>query len=273
MLDETGREMHGSWGNMIEADDAFARMGADVMRWQYCAQPPSQNLLFGFHAADEIKGKLLRLWNSVTFFVLYANIVSFRPSWTELEPGGELRPLDRWLVERTHAFVKDAEASYDAFLANEVIRHFEAYLDDLSNWYIRRSRRRFWNGEPEALETLWYALVQSLRVVSPLMPFVAEHLWRNLVAVARTRPLRAPRAVAGGGRAPTARCSTRSPSVRRVVELARRARGEAGIKNRQPLRKLVVEGAPRGGVARRRDRRRAERERGRVRPRSSPSCA
>jgi len=245
MLDETGREMHGSWGNMIEAEDAFARMGADVMRWQYCAQLPSQNLLFGFHAADQIKGKLLRLWNSVTFFVSYANIVSFRPSWTELEPGGELRPLDRWLVERTHAFVKDAEASYEAFLANDVIRHFEAYLDDLSNWYIRRSRRRFWNGEPEALETLWYALVQALRVVAPLMPFLTEHLWRNLVAGACAD---APASVflapwpevADPDRALLAEIA----GVRAVVELARSARGEAGIKNRQPLRKLVIEGAP-----------------------------
>jgi isoleucyl-tRNA synthetase len=240
MLDETGREMHGSWGNMIEAEDAFARMGADVMRWQYCAQVPSQNLLFGFHAADEIKGKLLRLWNSVAFFVLYANIVSFRPSWAELEPGGDLRPLDRWLVERTHAFVKDAEASYEMFLANEVIRHFEAYLDDLSNWYIRRSRRRFWEGEREALETLWYALVQSLRVVAPLLPFVADHLWRNLVLDGPDSVHLAPwPEVAAADRA----LLDEITEVRRVVELARRARGEAGIKNRQPLRRLVVEGA------------------------------
>src|ERR1051326_2747802 len=129
MLDETGREMHGSWGNMIEAPEAFARMGADVMRWQYCAQPPNQNLLFGFAAAEQVRRRLLTLWNSVSFFVSYANIEGFRPSWEELEPRGELRPLDRWLVEHTHAFVADAEQAYESYLANDVIRLLEPYLD------------------------------------------------------------------------------------------------------------------------------------------------
>ena len=104
MLDEHGREMHGSWGNMIEAEDAFARMGADVMRWQYCAQPPDRNLLFGFGPAHEIKRKLLTLWNSVAFLVDYANIEGFEPTLADLElPArrSELQPLDRWLVART----------------------------------------------------------------------------------------------------------------------------------------------------------------------------
>ena len=79
MLDEHGREMHGSWGNMIDAEDAFARMGADVMRWQYCAQPPDRNLLFGFGPAHEIKRKLLTFWNSVALLVLYGNIAEFEP--------------------------------------------------------------------------------------------------------------------------------------------------------------------------------------------------
>ena len=82
MLDETGREMHGSWGNTIDAPEAFARMGADVMRWQYCAQPPSQNLLFGFAHGQEIQRKLLTLWNSASFFVQYANIAGFTPDIT-----------------------------------------------------------------------------------------------------------------------------------------------------------------------------------------------
>ena len=79
MLAEDGREMHGSWGNMIEAEDAFTRMGADVMRWQFCAQPPNQNLIFGFEASQEIKRKLLTLWNTTSFFVRYANLSRFTP--------------------------------------------------------------------------------------------------------------------------------------------------------------------------------------------------
>ena len=106
MLDESGREMHGSWGNMIQAEDAFAQMGADVMRWQYCAQPPNQNLLFGFGPAHEIRRGLLTFWNSVKFLVDYGNIEKFEPSWSQLEPdGSELRPLDRWLVARTQQLV------------------------------------------------------------------------------------------------------------------------------------------------------------------------
>src|SRR3954469_16556039 len=129
MLDETGREMHGSWGNMIRAEDAFARMGADVMRWQYCAQPPERNLLFGFGPAEEIRRELLTFWNSVSFFISYANIEEFRPSWSELEPSGDLRPLDLWLIERTHAFVSDATAAYERFRSDEVIGLYEDYVD------------------------------------------------------------------------------------------------------------------------------------------------
>ena len=84
MLDEQGREMHGSWGNMIEAEEAFERMGADVMRWQFCAQPPDRNLLFGYGPAHEIKRETMTLWNSVRFLTDYANIASFSPRWGEL---------------------------------------------------------------------------------------------------------------------------------------------------------------------------------------------
>ena len=108
MLDETGREMHASWGNTIKAEDAFAQMGADVMRWQYCAQPSDRNLLFGFGPAHEIKRKLLTFWHSIRFFVDYSNIEGFTPAWEQLEPDGELRPLDRWLVARTQQLVADA---------------------------------------------------------------------------------------------------------------------------------------------------------------------
>ena len=91
-------------------------MGADVMRWQYCAQPPNQNLLFGFGPGREIQRKLLTLWNSVKFFVDYANIDVFQPTWGDLPKASELRPLDRWLIDRTHALVREAEAGYEAYL-------------------------------------------------------------------------------------------------------------------------------------------------------------
>jgi isoleucyl-tRNA synthetase len=240
MLDENGREMHGSWGNTIEATDAFERMGADVMRWQFAAQPPDRNLLFGFGPADEVKRKLLTLWHSVKFLIDYGNIAGFRPAWESLEPAGDLAPLDHWLVERTHAFVVDAERGYERWLSPEVLREFETYLDDLSNWYIRRSRRRFWADDEAALRTLWYALVQTLRVLAPILPFVTDHLWRTLV-------LDGPESVHLSGwpevAEPDRALLDRGAQVRRVVELGRQARSTSGIKLRQPLRRLVVEGA------------------------------
>ena len=245
MLDENGREMHSSWGNTIDAEDAFERMGADVMRWQFAAQPPDRNLLFGFGPADEVKRRLLTFWHSVKFFVDYANVTGFRPSWQSLEPAA-VEPLDRWLVERTHAFVADASTGYERWLSPEVMRDFEAYLDDLSNWYIRRSRRRFWDGDEAALHTLWYALVQTLRVLSPILPFITDRLWRTLV-------LDGPESVHLAGwpevADPDRALLDEIADVRRVVELGRQARSTSGIKLRQPLRRLVVEGASLDGHA------------------------
>jgi isoleucyl-tRNA synthetase len=245
MLDEHGREMHGSWGNMIDAEDAFARMGADVMRWQYCAQPPDRNLLFGFGPAHEIKRKLLTLWNSVSFLVEYANIAGWEPSLGDLEGSPPVEaPLDRWLVARTHDFVGHATAGYEATLTVDVIRAFESFSDDLSNWYIRRSRRRFWQEDEGAFRTLWYALVQALRVVAPVMPFLADHLWENLVQRGEPSVFLAPWPQTP---APDRELLEEIAAVRRVVELGRQARSTSGLKLRQPLRQLVVDG---GGAAR-----------------------
>ncbi len=242
MLDEQGREMHGSWGNMIDAEDAFTRMGADVMRWQYCAQPPDRNLLFGFGPAHEIKRKLLTLWNSAAFLVSYANIAAFEPVASDLDTGPPAeRPLDRWLVERTHELVREAEAAYEATLTVNVIRAFEAFVDDLSNWYIRRSRRLFWEEDEVAFRTLWYALVQSLRVIAPVMPFLTDHLWWNL-ARGREGSVH----LAGWPEVPPADTTLLGEiaAVRTVVELGRQARSTSGLKLRQPLRRMVVSGAP-----------------------------
>jgi isoleucyl-tRNA synthetase len=240
MLDEHGREMHASWGNTIAAEDAFAQMGADVMRWQYCEQPPERNLLFGFGPAHEIKRRLLTFWHSVKFLVDYGTIEGFAPSWEQLEPEGDLRPLDRWLVERTKALVAAATAGYEATLTVEVIRAFDAFVDDVSNWYIRRSRRRFYSFDEAAFRTLWYALVQALRVIAPVMPFVSDHLWRNLVA---DGPASVHLAPWPEPEAPDAALLDEIAEVRRVVELGRQARAGSQLKLRQPLRRLVVAGA------------------------------
>ena len=248
MLDEHGKEMHGSWGNMIDAPEAFATMGADVMRWLYCAQPPSQNLLFGFGPGFEIQRKLLTLWNTASFFIQYANIAEFTPELGELDTGptGDLDHLDRWLVERTRKLVADTTEAYELYLSVNVLRAFEQYVDDVSNWYVRRSRRRFWNGEPAALRTLWSCLVNALRVVSPVMPFLTDHLWQHLVAGPRPD---APRSIFLAGwpalHPVDEELLEDEAAVRQVVELGRQARAVSKLKTRQPLHRLVVEGADR----------------------------
>jgi isoleucyl-tRNA synthetase len=243
MLDETGREMHSSWGNTIDAPDAFARMGADVMRWQFCAQPPDRNLLFGFGPGQEIKRRLLTLWNSVRFLVDYGRIDQFTPDWDAAAPAEQ--PLDRWLAARTAQLVENATEGYEAYLTVNVIRAFDEFVDDVSNWYIRRSRRRFWDGDAAALQALWIALVTGLRVIAPVMPFLTEHLWQALVREADGSP---PDSVhlAGWPEAgvPDRALLDEVAELRRVVGLGHQARAAAQLKLRQPLRRLVVEGAP-----------------------------
>jgi isoleucyl-tRNA synthetase len=237
LLDETGREMHRSWGNAIAVDEALSSMGADVMRWMYCEQIPSQNIKFGYGPAHEVKRRLLTFWHSVKFFVDYANVAGFKPGHV----AGEEQPLDRWLRERTNQLVAELTQAYDRFWTPDLVRSFEAFVDDLSNWYIRRSRRRFWREDQAALQALWEALVTAVKVVAPVMPFLADHLWRVLRADEH------PTSVFLAGW-PEARERDQElladvAEVRRVVELGRQARGDAGVKLRQPLRRLVVQGA------------------------------
>ena len=245
LLDETGREMHRSWGNSIDANEAFDKMGADVMRWLFCDVSPAQNLKFGYGPAGEVKRRLLTLWNSVSFFVTYANIEDFRPTYSDLDGGPSVtHPLDAWLVARTAQLVGEMTAAFDDYWTPRATDAFERFVDDLSNWYIRRSRRRFYSFDEAAFRTLWYALVQGLRVVAPLMPFLADELWRNLVAGACEG---APDSVHLAGWPEAAEADgallAEIAELREVVELGRQARAEAGVKLRQPLRSVRVFGS------------------------------
>ena len=262
--DETGRAMHKSWGNAIWFDDAAEKMGADVMRWQYAQQTPSQNLNFGYGPANEIKRKFLTLWNVYSFFVQYANVDGWSPSEamvsdTSSDAGIGLsvldvntleHPLDRWLAARTHQLVDEASASFDRWDTCAYTRTVERYIEDLSNWYVRRSRRRFWKAElgeadrNAAYTTLWGALVATARVLSPVMPFLADELWSNLVgsAAASTTPdsVHLAQWPVHDPAASTHSLLEEVDAVQRIVGLARAARSAAKLKLRQPLREVVV---------------------------------
>ena len=141
--------------------------------------------------------------------------------------------------------MREAEAGYEAYLSVDVVRAFESFVDDLSNWYIRRSRRRFWDGDQVALHVLWLATVQALRVVAPVMPFLTEHLWQILVRGADGGP---PESIHLAGwpeaPAPDELLLAEVAELRRVVGLGHQARAASQLKLRQPLRRLVVDGAP-----------------------------
>ncbi len=169
---------------------------------------------------------------------------AWEPRWADLEAASSDAPLDRWLVDRTSALVEEATAAYESFLTVDVVRAFDAFVDDLSNWYIRRSRRRFWDGDEAALATLWHAIVQALRVIAPVMPFLTEHLWQALVRDTDGAPDSVHLAGWPAARETDHALLAEVAQVRRVVELGRRARSAAGIANRQPLGRLAVFGAP-----------------------------
>jgi isoleucyl-tRNA synthetase len=198
LTDEQGREMHKSWGNAIEFNEAADKMGVDVMRWLYCAHKPENNLLFGYGRADEVRRQfLIPLWNVYSFFVTYANIDEWVPgklvNWETGQPATDQSTnlpttslLDRWIIARLHqvvAQVTDRLNNYDAYGTTMVV---EPFLDDLTNWYVRRSRRRFWKSEQDAdknaaYATLYHVLTTLCRLLAPMTPFVTEVMYQNLV--------------------------------------------------------------------------------------------
>jgi isoleucyl-tRNA synthetase len=253
MLAEDGREMHGSWGNLISAEEAFENMGADVMRWMYCAHPPDRNLLFGYEGAHDVRRRLLTLWNSARFLIDYGNIEGFVPTYADLDGGPEgveLTTNDHWLLARAGQAVHDSQDALDRFRTDEQIAAFEEFVEDLSNWYIRRSRRRFYEFDDAAFRTLWVGVVTALRIIAPVMPFLSEHLWANLVA-GPCEDAAPSIHLAGWPSIPGAideDLLAEIAAVRQVVEAGRRARMEANIKLRQPLRRVVVRGADRAAA-------------------------
>jgi isoleucyl-tRNA synthetase len=185
LLAEDGRPMHKSWGNAIEFNEAADRMGVDVMRWMYVNHKPDSDLLFGYHLADETRRRfLIPLWNVYSFLVTYANLDNWEPGANDTE--AMPTRLDNWLRERldqTVTLVTQKLDEYDAWHAAEEI---ERFVDELSNWYLRLSRRRFWKSEADAdkeaaYQTLYHTLVTLSKLLAPFVPFVAEVMHQNLV--------------------------------------------------------------------------------------------
>jgi isoleucyl-tRNA synthetase len=245
LFGEDGRPMHKSWGNAIEFDEAAERMGVDVMRWMYASARPDDNILFGWHAADEARRGLLVLWNVYAFFVTYARLAGWTPA-AGAPPVAERPALDRWILSRSAGVAAQVEARLRDYDAEAATRVLATFIDDLSTWYLRLSRRRMSRAtgtdRDAAFATLHEALVAMARTVAPILPFLSDSIYGNLVAGLDPA---APDSVHLTPW-PAAELAPRRDEgleeamavARRAVDLSRTLRGQAGLKMRQPLARL-----------------------------------
>ncbi|MBN1261534.1 MAG: isoleucine--tRNA ligase [Anaerolineae bacterium] len=274
---EDGRPMHKSSGNAIWFDEAAEKMGVDTMRWMYMNQKLDQNLLFGYSKADETRRRfVIPLWNVYAFFVTYATIDGWTPPQelldnpATLEEGqpevwapwtGAASPsvLDHWIMARLRQTVDDITKGLEAYIPLEVAQPAEAFLDDLSNWYVRRSRRRFWAARGEdrstdadkeaAYQTLYTVLLTFAKLLAPMLPFMTEAMYQNLV---RTVDDNAPESI-HHCLWPTAEPLTATEktlvdtmaAVRQAATLGHSVRAAANLKVRQPLARALIAADPR----------------------------
>ena len=247
MRDEKGEEMHKSKGNAIWFEDGAEQMGVDAMRWLYCRQNPAANLNFGFGVADEVRRRfIISLWNVYSFFVTYAGIDKYDPN--SLAPPLEDRPeLDRWIISEMNSLIAGVTDALDRYQSDIACRNIEHFVEYLSNWYVRRTRRRFWKSDTDAdklsaYATLYESLLSVTKLVAPFMPFLAEVMYRNLVGSVddssdsvhlESYPL-------ADGSKIDERLSEAARFAMKICSLGRGARSKTGIKVRQPLQRVLV---------------------------------
>jgi isoleucyl-tRNA synthetase len=244
IVGEDGRKMSKHLGNILEPVPLMDAHGADALRWfMACSGSPWATRRVGHGVLEEIVRKvLLTYWNTVAFHTLYANTAGWTP--TDVAPAVADRPLlDRWLTSRTHALTRDVTEAMEAFDTQRAGALLSTFVDELSNWYVRRSRRRFWDGDPAALATLHETVDTLTRLMAPIAPFVTERVWQDVV-----RPVdrAAPESVHLAAW-PTVDADLIDEELhvqmglaRRVVELGRAARAEAKVRTRQPLARALV---------------------------------
>jgi len=254
ILAEDGRKMSKHLGNVLEPIPLMDRHGADALRWFMAASGlPWAARRVGHAALEEIVRKvLLTYWNTASFLVLYSNAAASNGTgaWTPERMGEAPAPadrplLDRWALAELHRTVREVDAALEAFDTARAGRRLAEFIDDLSNWYVRRSRRRFWEGPdtPDgaaAFATLYECLETLTRLMAPIVPFVTDYVWDVI------RPEGAPESV-HLAEWPTVRTelldeklSEQMALVRRLVELGRAARASSGVRTRQPLGRALV---------------------------------
>ena len=249
MRDEKGDEMHKSKGNAIWFEDAADEMGVDSMRWLYSRQNPANNLNFGFNVANEVKRRfLIPLWNVYSFFVTYANIDDFVPSQ---EKRKYTNYLDRWIISELNELVEFVTNNLDNYDSAAASYKVEEFIELLSNWYVRRNRRRFWKSENDAdkqfaYQALYECLYTLCHLLAPFMPFITDKIYQNLV---RTHDNKSPKSVHLGNW-PISDKNLIDPNLssqvrlsKTLVSLGRSVRQKSGIRVRQPISQIIISGA------------------------------
>ena len=244
ILDEDGRKMSKHLGNVLEPIGLMNEHGADAVRWFMLASgSPWQARRVG-HAAigDVVRKTLLTYWNTVSFLSLYARLSQWEPSAPAPDPSQ--RPvIDRWVISEANQLARDVDQALEAFDTQRAGRLLSTFIDNLSNWYVRRSRRRFWDGDPAALATLHEALRTATLCLAPFTPFITERVWQDLF---RSTDPSAPKSVHLAtwpevtAEAIDEQLGTDMALVRRIVELGRAARASSGVRTRQPLGRALV---------------------------------
>ncbi|GIL25745.1 isoleucine--tRNA ligase [Actinocatenispora comari] len=247
ILAEDGRKMSKHLGNILDPIELMEANGADAVRWFMAAGgSPWAARRVGHNTIQEVVRKtLLTYWNTVSFQALYARLANWAPSAADPAPA-QRTLLDRWLLSELNTLVREVDAALDGFDTQRAGRLLAAFVDDLSNWYVRRSRRRCWQGDPAALATLHTAIETVTRLLAPIVPFITERVWQDLV-----RPVTpdAPQSVhltsfpEPDEALIDPRLSAQMALARRLVELGRSARAEAKVKTRQPLSRALVAAA------------------------------
>ena len=248
LVNEDGNKFSKSGKNNITFFDAANKMGADVIRYMFAANNMLNDTRFGYSIGDEIRRKLLGLWNAYVFFNTYA--VLDKPQLEGYKPNEkELDPTDVWLLSRVNEFISSSANNYENHAFYMVVREFETLVDDLTNWYIRINRKRFWKSDDEqdkknAYYTLYTALKNISQVMAPIVPFVTEHIWQNMVyggfEPEATNSIFLADFPARAIKETDKELINQTKVIRDVITLAQRLRNESQIKIKQPLKHLFV---------------------------------
>jgi isoleucyl-tRNA synthetase len=240
ILDKDGRKMSKHLGNVLDPFELMERHGADALRWfMLCGGSPWSARRVSHETLDEaVRKVLLTYWNTAAFHTLYADANGWQPGTS-----GEPTLLDRWALSQVHGTALEVTAALEEFDSLRAGRALASCVDDLSNWYVRTSRRRFWDGDPAALSTLHECLRVLTLLMAPFTPFVTDEVWNALFADAGPESVHlSPWPDADSGAVDRALASDMA-LVRRLVDLGRAARAESKTKTRQPLARALVSAA------------------------------